>query len=651
MDPWQILGVGRDASVAEIRRAYAVLLKQTRPDEDPEAFQSLVSARDIALSVAEHAASAEKARGAERVQVPRMTEIVIAPPDSAPMLVNLSECADQANEPPASFFRPLGREPDHLPQPPGSAADQSVEEGNPPRRESQVLLAELEERIPGISVPHSRATLPAWRQIVKDLESLDFGARRQIEPLVIDELYELLGDTAGAFDLGPANLGLMEISAIAVALDEEFGWAEDDHAIHEALDDPAAATAFKGLLARHRFVHRLHAIGFPGRQDQQGLPVVDSEDLQSFFQKEAQAHAAHLAKMRAAGRWLPSFDIVALVCGLYWALINRLHTTLFVGLALTALGILAEWGLSVTGQPRLGSGPAALWILAVMHLICGFFGRNSRLWKMLEAVQSADSRYIIAPTERSAFLKHAGRRRRWPVVLFGLAVLVVAVIGAELTERSNPFSALYHRVVSIPPQLVSRSPPRTTPEELNRQLSHLDAVLRRRAQTRQPNSVVDAGIDISIVEALYVETRRFDDYAAILRTLAERKIEPRLTAVLWMRVHHATKREPPGGFKVCAEWRPPRHPPAMDPARWAALSAELERPLVGSERERLDRLREMAVAFSNHGPMLVASHRGPDLVALLAELRERNRDPYFRITVDQWIECAVAMIWRRALEQ
>jgi hypothetical protein len=650
MDPWQILGVGRDASVAEIRRAYAVLLKQTRPDEDPEAFQRLVSARDIALSVAGRTASAGNARESERAQEQRLTEIVIARPEFAPKLPNLSECADRASEPHTSFLPPLGRAPDHRPKPPGSAADQSLEEGNPPPLESQALLAELEDRIPGLSVPHSPATIPAWRQIVKDLERLDFSARRQIEPFVIDELDELLRDTAGAFDLGPASPGLLEISVIVVALAEEFGWAEDDHAIHEALNNPAAAEAFKGLIARHRFIHRLHASGFPNRQDAQGLPVVDREDLESFFQKEASVHARHLVKMRAAGRWLPSFDIVALVCGLCWALINRLHTTLFVGLALIALGIVAEWGLHVTGQPRLGSGPAALWILALMHLICGFFGRNSRLWMMLEAVQSADSRYIIAPAERSAFLKHAGRRRRWPVVLFGLMVLVVAIIGAELTERSNPFSALYHRIVSIPPQLVSRSPPRTTPEELNRQRSHLEAVLRRRAETRQPNFVMDAGIDISIVEALYVETRRFDDYAAILRTLAERKIEPRLTAVLWMRVHHATKREPPGGFKVCAEWRPPRRPPAMDPARWAALSAELERPLVGAERERLDRLREMALAISNHGPMLVASRRGPDFVALLAELRERNRDPYFRIMVDQWIECGITMIWRRALE-
>jgi DNA-binding MarR family transcriptional regulator len=38
-------------------------------------------------------------------------------------------------------------------------------------------------------------------------------------------------------------------------------------------------------------------------------------------------------------------------------------------------------------------------------------------------------------------------------------------------------------------------------------------------------------------------------------------------------------------------------------------------------------------------------------VALLAELRERNRDPYFRIMVDQWIECGITMIWRRALER
>ncbi len=49
MDPWTLLGIAPTADVAAIRRAYARQLKLTRPDEDADSFQRLVSARDAAL--------------------------------------------------------------------------------------------------------------------------------------------------------------------------------------------------------------------------------------------------------------------------------------------------------------------------------------------------------------------------------------------------------------------------------------------------------------------------------------------------------------------------------------------------------------------------------------------------------------------------
>ena len=44
-----LLGIGTDADERAVKRAYAVLLKKTRPDEDPAGFQRLVEARDHAL--------------------------------------------------------------------------------------------------------------------------------------------------------------------------------------------------------------------------------------------------------------------------------------------------------------------------------------------------------------------------------------------------------------------------------------------------------------------------------------------------------------------------------------------------------------------------------------------------------------------------
>lgn len=49
MNIWDILEISSDVSISEVKRAYAKKLKQHRPEEDPEGFQRLKAAYDIAL--------------------------------------------------------------------------------------------------------------------------------------------------------------------------------------------------------------------------------------------------------------------------------------------------------------------------------------------------------------------------------------------------------------------------------------------------------------------------------------------------------------------------------------------------------------------------------------------------------------------------
>lgn len=50
MNPWQLLGIARDADTQAIKRAYAVKIKQHRPDVDPEMFQKVHQAYKNALA-------------------------------------------------------------------------------------------------------------------------------------------------------------------------------------------------------------------------------------------------------------------------------------------------------------------------------------------------------------------------------------------------------------------------------------------------------------------------------------------------------------------------------------------------------------------------------------------------------------------------
>lgn len=52
--PWQVLGLAPGSSVAEVKKAYARLLRQHRPDQDPVGFRRLRDAYEVAVRMAEH---------------------------------------------------------------------------------------------------------------------------------------------------------------------------------------------------------------------------------------------------------------------------------------------------------------------------------------------------------------------------------------------------------------------------------------------------------------------------------------------------------------------------------------------------------------------------------------------------------------------
>ncbi|NVD99009.1 J domain-containing protein [Massilia sp. BJB1822] len=85
--PWETLGVPQDSDERSIKRAYAKLLKATRPEDDAEGFQRLRQAYDMAL----HMAQADFALNDEDISSAAIQPQTAAPGPEAPSPAHMPE--------------------------------------------------------------------------------------------------------------------------------------------------------------------------------------------------------------------------------------------------------------------------------------------------------------------------------------------------------------------------------------------------------------------------------------------------------------------------------------------------------------------------------------------------------------------------------
>lgn len=83
MSPFEYLGVGDDADERAIKRAYAALLRRTRPEDDPQGFQALHEAYQAALHDCRRGDAAEPMQAAAAAAE---TAVPLPAPAAAPMI-------------------------------------------------------------------------------------------------------------------------------------------------------------------------------------------------------------------------------------------------------------------------------------------------------------------------------------------------------------------------------------------------------------------------------------------------------------------------------------------------------------------------------------------------------------------------------------
>jgi hypothetical protein len=87
--PWDVLGIAANADERTVRRAYARLLKQQRPDEDAEAFQRLRYAYESALQMASNSATQTIAVASVYESMPASVPTAVTEPEPVPVPVSL----------------------------------------------------------------------------------------------------------------------------------------------------------------------------------------------------------------------------------------------------------------------------------------------------------------------------------------------------------------------------------------------------------------------------------------------------------------------------------------------------------------------------------------------------------------------------------
>lgn len=458
-DPWSLLGISGDASVDDIRRAYARKLKVTRPDEQPEAFQALVHAREIALRYAE--AEKERARPAKpedqpSSEMPQKQRALLQRVESEPV-ENFP--ADKADHNQTTGFSNLELEApvtsqdarprkerteraDAIPLHPNPHRERARREGlsNVDKNEAPLRARRVPGKVP--SIPSKELTGPeaVGRKLAlleaagdgslderllqgaaADIAHLSTIQRKGFEDRIVKLLARrIIPNAKRRRRVASASILNDEAFCVfAVAMSEEFGWRESDRTLHTILGS-GDLIPFRQFLAAMAEAQAARAGNPPRRESLEGHVLLNKLDLASVFGEEA----AHFSKVMAEQGKKPRFQFkwIAFFGAPFWALKHRLYSYTVLWLAAAFL-----MGQSPHVVQRFPAFSKPLWffmIVAFFLAICFSLGRTGErtvLRRAHKIVVCADRKHLFDPIARGIYLR---ARRSWLFLSDSLILLL-----------------------------------------------------------------------------------------------------------------------------------------------------------------------------------------------------------------------------------
>lgn len=231
-DDWALLGIEPTTQIAAIKKAYALKLKVTRPDDDAAAYQALRSAYERA----QQWAAWERARQGEATAAASTPD----EPEPAPHPV-------AATSPPADAPQPAAPEP----EPVAAPAQQHQPEPEPPAPRLTPLAASLPppaaEAVEPVEVVNARDLIHAlelaWR---RDGEAALLHLWTDVRATLDAQPLSRQAEFSSAFAHWLVNLPQLP-DRFAARLNDHFGWLGDFRT--ERLIGPALAQAVQTALA------------------------------------------------------------------------------------------------------------------------------------------------------------------------------------------------------------------------------------------------------------------------------------------------------------------------------------------------------------------------------------------------------------------